>query len=77
MKARAQARLDSSFIFKARARLVGIFLSSSSARARLVYYLLNKNNIINRPFTLVSSISEAQARARLLNKLIYRFYVSL
>ncbi|MFS7986349.1 hypothetical protein Hanom_Chr11g01009281 [Helianthus anomalus] len=74
MRARARARLDSSFVFKAQARLVCIF--SSSARARLVYYLLisilNKNNIDNRPFWLASSISEARARARLLNKLIFR-----
>ncbi|MFS7948589.1 hypothetical protein Hanom_Chr06g00561681 [Helianthus anomalus] len=58
MKARARARLDSSFVFKARARLVGIFSSSSSARARLVYYLLinilSKNNINSRLFTLAS-----------------------
>ncbi|MFS7902557.1 hypothetical protein Hanom_Chr01g00012651 [Helianthus anomalus] len=53
----------------------------SQARARLVYYLLvnilNKNNINNRPFRLASSISEARARARLLNKLILRFEVGL
>ncbi|MFS7985151.1 hypothetical protein Hanom_Chr11g00995161 [Helianthus anomalus] len=70
-----------SFVFKARARLVGIFSSSSSAQAWLVHYLLinvlNKNNINNRPFRLVSSISEARARARLLNKLILRFEVGL
>ncbi|MFS8024581.1 hypothetical protein Hanom_Chr16g01464881 [Helianthus anomalus] len=63
----------------ARDRLVGIFSSSSSARAGLVYYLLinilNKNNINNRLFRLASSISEA--RARLLNKLIFRFEVGL
>ncbi|MFS8031785.1 hypothetical protein Hanom_Chr17g01550041 [Helianthus anomalus] len=74
-----RARLDSSFVFKARAQLVGIFSSSSSARARLVYYLLidilNKNNINNRLFRLVSSISEA--RACLLIKLIFRFEVGL
>ncbi|MFS7959391.1 hypothetical protein Hanom_Chr08g00690521 [Helianthus anomalus] len=52
MRARARARLDSSFAFKARARLVCIFSRSSSAWARLVYYLLisilNKNNILFR-----------------------------
>ncbi|MFS7922162.1 hypothetical protein Hanom_Chr03g00245701 [Helianthus anomalus] len=57
-----RARLDSSFVFKARARLIGIFSSSRSARDRLVYYLLinilNKNNIINRLFRLTSSISD-------------------
>ncbi|KAF5760187.1 hypothetical protein HanXRQr2_Chr16g0750431 [Helianthus annuus] len=83
MSARARARLDSSFVFKARARLVCIFSSSSlsSARARLVYYLLinilNKDNINNRLFRLMSSISEARTRARLLNKLIFRFEVGL
>ncbi|MFS7890169.1 hypothetical protein Hanom_Chr00s000007g01615601 [Helianthus anomalus] len=52
-------------------------------RARLVYYLLinilNKNNINNRLLRLTSSISEAWAwaRARLLNKLIFRFEVGL
>ncbi|MFS7938480.1 hypothetical protein Hanom_Chr05g00440211 [Helianthus anomalus] len=49
------------------------------ARARLVYYLLisilNKNNINNRIFRLASSIS--RPRARLLNKLIFRFEVGL
>ncbi|MFS7924354.1 hypothetical protein Hanom_Chr03g00271601 [Helianthus anomalus] len=47
----------------------------------LVYYLLinilNKNNINNRFFRLASSISEARARTRLLNKLIFRFEVVL
>ncbi|MFS7941429.1 hypothetical protein Hanom_Chr05g00476151 [Helianthus anomalus] len=66
---------------RARARLVCIFSSSSSARAWLVYYLLicilNKNNINNRLFRIASSINEARARARLLNKLIFRFEVSL
>ncbi|MFS7934018.1 hypothetical protein Hanom_Chr05g00386551 [Helianthus anomalus] len=65
MRARARARLDSSFVFKARARLVCIFLSSARARARLVYYLLinilNKNNINNKLFRLMSSISEGRA----------------
>ncbi|MFS8033823.1 hypothetical protein Hanom_Chr17g01574121 [Helianthus anomalus] len=74
-----RARLDSSFVFKARARLVCILSSLSLARARLVYYLLisilNKNYINNRLFRLASSISKA--RARLLNKLIFRFEVSL
>ncbi|MFS7991739.1 hypothetical protein Hanom_Chr12g01074161 [Helianthus anomalus] len=54
-------------------------LAFSQARARLVYYLLinilNKNNINNRLFRHVSSISEA--RAHLLNKLIFRFEVGL
>ncbi|MFS7944303.1 hypothetical protein Hanom_Chr06g00510561 [Helianthus anomalus] len=81
MRARARARLDSSFVFKARARLVCILSSLSSARARLVYYLLisifNKNNINNRLFRLASSISKARARARLLNKLMFRFEVGL
>ncbi|MFS7980481.1 hypothetical protein Hanom_Chr10g00939941 [Helianthus anomalus] len=49
------------------------------ARARLVYYLLisilNKNNINNKIFRLASSISKA--RARLLNKFIFRFEVGL
>ncbi|MFS7919781.1 hypothetical protein Hanom_Chr03g00216711 [Helianthus anomalus] len=58
---------------RARARLVGIFSSSSSARDQLVYYLLintlNKNNVNNRLFRLASSISEALAH--LLNKLIF------
>ncbi|MFS8012025.1 hypothetical protein Hanom_Chr14g01315871 [Helianthus anomalus] len=74
---RARARLDSSF----EARLVCIFLSSSSARAQLVYYLLisilNKNNINNRLFKLASSTREARDRARLINKLIFRFDVGL
>ncbi|MFS8014735.1 hypothetical protein Hanom_Chr15g01347971 [Helianthus anomalus] len=65
MRARARARLDSSFIFK--------------AQAWLVYYLqisiLNKNNINNRLFKLASSISKA--RAWLLNKLIFLFEVGL
>ncbi|MFS7915834.1 hypothetical protein Hanom_Chr02g00169991 [Helianthus anomalus] len=69
MRVRARALLDSSFVFKAR------------ARARLVYYLLisilNKNNINNRLFRLASSISKARARARLLNKFIFRFEVGL
>ncbi|MFS8027835.1 hypothetical protein Hanom_Chr16g01503411 [Helianthus anomalus] len=83
MRARARARLNSSFVFKARARLVCIFSNSSSGRARLVYCLLinilNKNNINNRLFRFTSSISEAwvRARARLLNKLIFRFEVGL
>ncbi|MFS7936839.1 hypothetical protein Hanom_Chr05g00420501 [Helianthus anomalus] len=66
---------------RARARLVCIFSSSSSARARLVCYLLisilNKNNIDNILFRLASSISEARAQTRLLNKLIFRFKVGL
>ncbi|MFS7968908.1 hypothetical protein Hanom_Chr09g00802991 [Helianthus anomalus] len=66
---------------RAQARLVCIFSSSRSARARLVYYLLinilNKNSINNRLFRLASSISEARARDRLLNKLIFRFEVGL
>ncbi|MFS7901686.1 hypothetical protein Hanom_Chr01g00002531 [Helianthus anomalus] len=81
MRARARARLGSSFVFKVQARLVCILSSSSSARARLVYYLLvsllNKNNINNRLFRLASSISKARARARLLNKHIFRFEVGL
>ncbi|MFS7931684.1 hypothetical protein Hanom_Chr04g00358831 [Helianthus anomalus] len=64
-----------------RARLVCILSSSGSARARLVYYLLisilNKNNINNRLFRLASSINKAWARARLLNKFIFRFEVGL
>ncbi|MFS7909850.1 hypothetical protein Hanom_Chr02g00099401 [Helianthus anomalus] len=81
MRARTRARLDSSFVFKARARLVCIFSSSSLARARLIYYLLisilNKNNINNRLFRLASLISEARTRARLLIKLIFRFDIRL
>ncbi|MFS8010738.1 hypothetical protein Hanom_Chr14g01300521 [Helianthus anomalus] len=81
MRAQARAQLDSSFVFKARAQLVCILSSSSSARDRLVYYLLisilNKNNINNRLFRLASSISKARARARLLNKLIFRFEIGL
>ncbi|MFS7927490.1 hypothetical protein Hanom_Chr04g00309731 [Helianthus anomalus] len=65
MRDRTRARLDSSFVFKARARLVYYLLVS----------ILNENNINNRLFRLVSSISEA--RARLLNKLIFRFGVGL
>ncbi|MFS7965251.1 hypothetical protein Hanom_Chr09g00760011 [Helianthus anomalus] len=53
----------------------------SQARVRLVYYLLisilNKNKINNKLFRLASSISEAQARARLLNKLIFRSEIRL
>ncbi|MFS7964817.1 hypothetical protein Hanom_Chr08g00754821 [Helianthus anomalus] len=75
----ARARLDSSFAFKARARLVCVF--SSSARAPFVYYLLisilNTNNINNRLFRLASSISEARAQTRLLNKLIFMFEIGL
>ncbi|MFS8021199.1 hypothetical protein Hanom_Chr16g01424631 [Helianthus anomalus] len=81
MRARARVRLDSSFVFKARARLVCILTSSSTARAWLVYYLLisilNKNNINNRLFRIASSVSKARARVRLLNKLIFRFKVGL
>ncbi|MFS7991663.1 hypothetical protein Hanom_Chr12g01073281 [Helianthus anomalus] len=63
-----RARLDLSFVFKARARLVYYLLIS----------ILNKNNLNNRIFRLASSISEARARARLLNnKLIFRFEVGL
>ncbi|MFS7955280.1 hypothetical protein Hanom_Chr07g00640811 [Helianthus anomalus] len=66
---------------RARARLVCNLSSSSFARARIVYYLLisilNKNNINNRLFRLASSISNARARARLLNKLIFRFEIGL
>ncbi|MFS7948862.1 hypothetical protein Hanom_Chr06g00564831 [Helianthus anomalus] len=74
---RARAWLGLSFVFEARARLVSSLSNSSSVQARLVYYLLinilNKNNIIADFFWLASSISEARARARLLNKLIFRF----
>ncbi|MFS8009755.1 hypothetical protein Hanom_Chr14g01289021 [Helianthus anomalus] len=63
MLSRARARLDSSFVFKARVWLFGIFSRSSLAHARLVYYLLinilNNNNTNNRLFRLASSISEA------------------
>ncbi|MFS7969004.1 hypothetical protein Hanom_Chr09g00804091 [Helianthus anomalus] len=79
MRVRARTRVDLCFVSEAQARLVGI--CSSSARARLVYYLLinilNKNNINNRLFSLASSISEARAQDRLLNKLIFRFEVGL
>ncbi|MFS7973387.1 hypothetical protein Hanom_Chr09g00856021 [Helianthus anomalus] len=69
-----RARLDSSLLE------LGSFVFSQ-ARARLVYYLLisilNKDNINNRLFRLVSSINEARAWARLLNKLMFRFEVGL
>ncbi|MFS7979808.1 hypothetical protein Hanom_Chr10g00932021 [Helianthus anomalus] len=74
---RARARLDSSLFLKLE---LGSFVFSQ-ARAWLVYYLLinilNKNNINSRMFRLASSISEAQARACLLNKLVFRFEVGL
>ncbi|MFS7888432.1 hypothetical protein Hanom_Chr00s000001g01594981 [Helianthus anomalus] len=65
---------------RARAQLVCIFSSSSSpgsTRFYLLISILNKNNINNRTFRLVSSINEARNRARLLNKRIFRFKVGL
>ncbi|MFS7944217.1 hypothetical protein Hanom_Chr06g00509441 [Helianthus anomalus] len=67
--------------------VLGLELGSSSARwyflkleldSFIIYYLLiNILNENNRLFRLASSISEARARARLLNKLIFRFEVGL
>ncbi|MFS8013033.1 hypothetical protein Hanom_Chr14g01327991 [Helianthus anomalus] len=74
-QARARARLT---LFELGLEFeLGSFVFSQ-ARARLVCYLLiNILNINNRLFRLVSSMSEARARARLLNKLIFRFEVGL
>ncbi|KAJ0634391.1 putative transcription factor MYB-HB-like family [Helianthus annuus] len=78
-QSRVRARLTCESSGSSSARFELCFQSPSSAR--LVYYLLinilNKNNINNRLFRLASSISEAWDRARLLNKLIFRFEVGL